>query len=393
MPPSVINNEHASVIWPIQSFAVSNDFKSPRPASLLLDRANSEFGILYETEPGVSVMAQFLDTEEAVYFQVFKVRAACTRFNNTCKKVCVLMQHFQLDLHFTIVAHAAEFLQKLARTATKVSNLHFEVHEAVSKAAIERPNFNMEKEGYANQINQQWMAIPDETTSEWARIYKTGKCSDFTVIAGGRMFPVHRVLSQYFNAVCDGQFSVNLRDHVDYRIWDSANIVKETEERSITLPESDQTVSTMLQEIYEVYNSTTSSIFTSFALRREMEKDRVMMDLLALFVAFDKYNLEPIKQKATEAIIDRMTFIPDPFSIVDLAASIYDDNFSQNDRGLRKAIIAHVQMRLPTIMDDEAAWEEYSENKAVPKALHTHQRDMMDGAFGVLTPPVSPTKK
>lgn len=89
-----------------------------------------------------------------------------------------------------------------------------------------------------------------------------------------------------------------------------------------------------------------------------------------------------------------MSFIHDPLSIVDLAASIYDANFPQIDRGLRKAIIAHVQTRLPTIMDDEAAWQEYSENKAVLKALHTYQCEMMDGsAFGVPTPPVSPTKK
>ncbi|KAL7770947.1 hypothetical protein CFE70_000887 [Pyrenophora teres f. teres 0-1] len=349
-----VNDENASVIWPIQSFAVSNDFKSPGPAILLLDRANSEFGLIYETEPGVNVMAQFPDTGDAIYFQVFKVRAACTRFNNTCKKVCILMQHFQLDLHFTTGAHAADFIQKLARAATKVRNIHFEVHEAVSKAAIERPNFNMEKEGYADRINQQWMEIPNETISEWAWL-----CTR----------------SQYFNAVCDGQFS-------------------ETEERSITLPESHQTVSTMLQEIYEVYNSTTGSIFTSFALLHEMEKEHVIRDLLALFVASDKYDLEPIKQKVSEAIVDRMTFIHDPLSIVDLAACIYDAAFPQIDRGLRKAIIAHVQTRLPSIMDDEAAWEDYSGNKAVLKALHIHQCEMIDGpAFGVLTPLASPAKK
>ena len=75
-----------------------------------------------------------------------------------------------------------------------------------------------------------------------------------------------------------------------HRILNYANVAKETERRSITLPESEQTVSTMLQEIYEVYNSTTGSIFTNFALRREMEKERIMTDLLALFVASDKVN-------------------------------------------------------------------------------------------------------
>lgn len=131
-PISPIYDEYASIVWPVQSFAISNDFKSPGPARLLLDRANAEFGLIYETGPGVSVMAQFPDTEEPIYFQVSKARAACTRFNQKCQKVCVLMQHIQLDLHFTTNAHASEFLQKFARTATKVGNLHFEVHDTGS---------------------------------------------------------------------------------------------------------------------------------------------------------------------------------------------------------------------------------------------------------------------
>jgi len=133
MLPSVntIVDEYVSVIWPVQSFEIS-DHKSPGPARLLFDRANAEFGLIYENGPGISVMAKFPDTEDAIYFQVSKVRAACTRFNNTCKKFCVLAQNFQLDLHFTTNTHASEFLQKLARTATKVGNLHFEVHEAAS---------------------------------------------------------------------------------------------------------------------------------------------------------------------------------------------------------------------------------------------------------------------
>jgi histone acetyltransferase HTATIP len=125
-------DDHSSSTWPISPFAVSNDFKSARPAHVLLDRANAEFGLIYATGPGIAVMAQFPDTDEPIYFQVSKVRAACTRFNNTCKKVCILMQHFQLDLLFTTGPHAADFLQRLGWIATKAGNLHFEVHEAAS---------------------------------------------------------------------------------------------------------------------------------------------------------------------------------------------------------------------------------------------------------------------
>lgn len=79
-----------------------------------------------------------------------------------------------------------------------------------SNAVIGRADFNMEKEGYVKHPRQPWMTVCTENMSEWARlvsetpvtkpltndssIYKTAKCSDFTVIAGGRLFPVHRVL-------------------------------------------------------------------------------------------------------------------------------------------------------------------------------------------------------
>jgi histone acetyltransferase HTATIP len=125
-------NEHSSISWPLQSFAISNDFKSPNPAQLLLDRANAEFGLVYPAGPGIIMMAQFPDTNEPVFFQVSKARAVCTRFNATCKKVCVLMQHLQIDLHFTSIADAVEFLDTLRRIATKIGNIHFEVHEAAS---------------------------------------------------------------------------------------------------------------------------------------------------------------------------------------------------------------------------------------------------------------------
>jgi histone acetyltransferase HTATIP len=129
---TTISNDYESTTWALQSFAILNDFKSPDPATLLLDRANDELGLMYQTAPGVAVMAQFSDTDEPIYFQVSKVRAACTRFNSTCKKVCVLMQHFQLDLVFATSADVTDFLQRLRHLATKVGNLYFEVYEAAS---------------------------------------------------------------------------------------------------------------------------------------------------------------------------------------------------------------------------------------------------------------------
>ncbi|XP_014555123.1 hypothetical protein COCVIDRAFT_103184 [Bipolaris victoriae FI3] len=382
-------DEQGPITWLIQSFTVSHDVKSSGPSQLVLDRANSEFGLVYQTEPGVAVMAQFPDTEEPVFFQVSKARAVCTRFNNSCKKVCILMPHMQIDLYFTTSADAGDFVHALGRIATMVGNSYFEVHEAASNAALARTDFNMEKEGYTNQKCQLWVAAPNENTSEWARIYKTGKCTDFTIIAAGRVFQAHRVLlctrSLYFNAVCDGCFTV--RDL-------PANVLKETSQRSITLPEDSQTVSTMLKEIYGVSNPTTGSIFSNFALRNGFEKDCIMRNLLALFIACDKYNLESIKQKVSKTIIDRIPFIHNPLTIVYLAAEIYDDAGPELDHGLRNAIILQLHIRLPAIMEDKDAWNYYSENKAVLKALHSYQCGMQDimRSSGIFTPPASPHK-
>ncbi|KAJ4383251.1 hypothetical protein N0V86_001296 [Didymella sp. IMI 355093] len=128
----------------------------------------------------------------------------------------------------------------------------------------------------------------------------------------------------------------------------------------------------MLDEIYGTYNSTTGSLFTDFVLRSEIEKERVLNDLLDLFIAADKYNLEKVKTKVAKAIVDRLPYIQDPLIVVNLTTCVFDDRTPQVDRGLRKAIIGHIYMRLPAILNDETAWQEYSENKTVLKALHAH---------------------
>jgi len=66
---------------------------------------------------------------------------------------------------------------------------------------------------------------------------------------------------------------------------------KEGTKQSIELPESATTVETMLDEMYGTYNSTTGSLFTNFALRLEIEKEHVMSQLLALFIASDKVGI------------------------------------------------------------------------------------------------------
>lgn len=60
--------------------------------------------------------------------------------------------------------------------------------------------------------------------------------------------------------------------------------------KSIQLPESAETIDTMLNEMYATYNETTGSLFTTFALRREIEKEHIINQLLALFIASDKVS-------------------------------------------------------------------------------------------------------
>jgi histone acetyltransferase HTATIP len=123
--------DHNPITWPIQSFTVDHDFKSPSHAYLLLDRANSEFGLFYHIAAGVGTMAQTPE-DEPIYFQVSSTRAACSRSGQTCKKVCILLRTLQIDLEFKTADHASDFLHSLRRLATKVGNLDFEVFEAQS---------------------------------------------------------------------------------------------------------------------------------------------------------------------------------------------------------------------------------------------------------------------
>jgi histone acetyltransferase HTATIP len=68
--------------------------------------------------------------------------------------------------------------------------------------------------------------------------------------------------------------------------------LKESNSRSVKLPESAQTIDVLLDEMYGVYNSTTGSLFTGFVLRSETEKERLLNDLLNLFIAADKVRFQ-----------------------------------------------------------------------------------------------------
>ena len=73
----------------------------------------------------------------------------------------------------------------------------------------------------------------------------------------------------YFKAVCSGGF-------------------RETAQQSVVLPESAQVISSLLDEMYGVYNPTTGSIFTNFIPRKAIEKEHIFNRLIDLFIAADK---------------------------------------------------------------------------------------------------------
>ena len=66
-----------------------------------------------------------------------------------------------------------------------------------------------------------------------------------------------------------------------------------------------------------------------------------------------------------------MQFVEDPLTLVDLGVSIFDEQCPQVDRGLRRATTGLLCMdRMPAIMNNQAAWKEYTENKALLLAVH-----------------------
>ncbi|KAI4638951.1 hypothetical protein J4E93_009701 [Alternaria ventricosa] len=378
--PNPPTEDSKSVLWSLQSFTIGKEQKITVHTNLFLDRANAEFGFVVYASASIAFVLRFPETNEPIYFQAKTARAAAWR--DKSKKVSILFQHLQVDLVFVAPDQARSFLDVLEDIATAAGNHFFYSYEVPQKVAFVKPDFDMEQQGFTSRAPQPWMAVPADS-SEWLRLRKTGEWSDFTVVAGGSDFRVHRVKlckeSYYFKAVCSGGFA-------------------ETAKQSIELPESAQVISILLDEMYGVYNTTTGSIFTNFALRMEIEKELMMNQLLDLFIAADKYNLENIKRRAAEAIIDRLPFITDPLMIVDLATCIYHDQCPENDRGLRKAIIECVRMRMPAILEDESAWEEFSENKNVLRAFHVSQCEAGEGGGmiagggggGIMTPPATP---
>jgi histone acetyltransferase HTATIP len=107
-----------------------------------------------------------------------------------------------------------------------------------------------------------------------------------------------------------------------------------------------------------------------------------------------QYNLEKVKRKVSDALVDRLAFIKDPMMIVDIATNIHHHEFPYIDHGLRRAILAHIDARLPGIIEDEGAWEELAKDTTVLRALHMYQCELRsDAGRATSTPPLTPVKE
>ncbi|KAH6643776.1 hypothetical protein C7974DRAFT_5230 [Boeremia exigua] len=352
-----MTDDNESVSWPLEEVALGKGLSFLKATTIYVDRATHEFGIVYFASNAAAVMEQFPETNEPVYFTAKDALAAC--WHTKCKKISILFQHVQINLGFYSPAEARGFLDAFEDATAATQNISFCTYEHHSGIKFREKDFDMVKEKIAGRIVQPWMDA-HAPSSEWPSLRKTGEWSDFTIIAGDRSFAVHRVKlckeSDYFKAICGNGFA-------------------ESNELSVKLPEQERIVDVLLDEMYGTYNSTTGSIFTGFALRSEMEKERVLNDLLDVFITADKYSLEKIKTKVAKAIIDRMPFVHDVLVIVDLAICIFDEQCPQVDRGLRKAILSQLRDRMPLILKDSAAWQEYSRSKDVLMAFHSHVFD------------------
>lgn len=119
--------EFEKASWPLSSFSIDN-YKLSGQASLVLDRAHSEFGLVTHIASGITILEEFVSRNEPIYFQASKARAACYRANR-CKKACILMPSWQIDLEFTTVDLVQQFMDALKRCAKAVGNTCLDIYD------------------------------------------------------------------------------------------------------------------------------------------------------------------------------------------------------------------------------------------------------------------------
>ncbi|KAH7115165.1 hypothetical protein B0J11DRAFT_444580 [Dendryphion nanum] len=320
------------------------------PVRLVLDRNNEEFGVVHSTGPGTIRLAQHLNDSPICFCATWAV-AVCHR-DGTRKISVLLAANLQVDLIFKTCDEEYAFLIMLKGLATTSLTL-YEVPQPTAKSSdpFLFANFSMIKSGYVGAGNAEALAaVHDLGRNPYKQFYGRNEWADYTVIAQGEEFPVHKLVicsqSSFFAAACRPGFLEGATGRLE-------------------LEEDPATIEALIGELYGARNAVTGSIFTGFALIHELEKDYRLRVLLKLCIAADKYNLETIKVRTAEAIADRLELVQDPWIVVDYANEINDympenddnEGLPKKDAGLRETILEHIEARLPAVKKDPAAYE------------------------------------
>ncbi|KAF2258106.1 hypothetical protein CC78DRAFT_622088 [Lojkania enalia] len=340
------------ISWAVSSFSSPGLYvKDQKDLRLQLDKENAQFGLIYKTEFGHDVLVQYPDDNPVYMCAAQAVSAVHCLQNIGCTKVALVFPQSQCEVYFTAHDAASGFLAMLMQLAGK----SFTTHEISLKhvSHFRAPNYDVVKAGFGGRGNAAPITASDPLAAIFQRLWNTGEYSDFTVVAGIKEFWVHRSVlctrSQFFEAACRPGFM-------------------EAEIRRIQLEEDAFTVETMLCEIYGVETEITGSVFTCFALKKEMEKEIIIDALLNLVVAADKYGLEAIKSRAINAIKCRIQFIREHWTITALASDIFAQ-CPEIDDGLRSFIIHSIESRLPNILADGEARKHLEDDPVVLMTL------------------------
>lgn len=95
-------------------------------ARILLDSAHSDFGLITYSELYSASDAILDNDNRPIYFEAFRVRAAC--FQQDCyKKLSILTPLWQIDLEFPNGSYGRHFMHTLKRHAWALGNVHFEI--------------------------------------------------------------------------------------------------------------------------------------------------------------------------------------------------------------------------------------------------------------------------
>ncbi|KAF2195401.1 hypothetical protein K469DRAFT_681720 [Zopfia rhizophila CBS 207.26] len=380
----------SSISWPLLSFSMDGFFASGS-SEVKLDRATSEFGLVYKSDVTTAAVAAFSDGATVYFKATWAVAAA---FSTSSTKVVLVLPKCQADMVFYSYDTAAAFIRTLKSLAT-TSFIVLEV-QPNEIGDFCRKSLNLEKYGPASS-NQFSMVIDPYSTLH--RLWSTGEWSDLTVVAGTKEFKVHRSVlcprSKFFEAACRPGFTVfNL--HVDEN--GKAHVKKEAATGRTRLEEDEVTVETLLGSLYAVEMPIIGSMFTEFAPKNEAEKSVAMHVLVKLSIACDKYDVTQLKHKAVDAFADRLELVKDPETIVALADFIHE-SCPEDDAGMRKLIIDHLQLSLPKVMKMVAAKNLLMANDELLESLLGRFTDMLqngpatpDGSSPPATPPTTPER-